>query len=78
MSGRTCECCFEQWSEDHLAMTNIYRCPECGAEWTDEWCASADDDCPECCTPHISPIRSDVVRESRQKSTKSRASDWPA
>ena len=27
---------------------NYYRCARCGHEWTDEWSATCEDDCPHC------------------------------
>lgn len=27
---------------------NRYKCPRCGLEWSDEWCAMCDDRCPAC------------------------------
>lgn len=45
---------------------NYYRCARCGHEWTDEWSAMCDDDCPQCGARHMSPYRSeDMERENR-------------
>ena len=38
---------------------NYYRCARCGHEWTDEWSATCEDDCPECGARHMSPYKSD-------------------
>jgi len=38
---------------------NFYRCGECGHEWSDEWSATCDDDCPHCGTRHMSPYKSE-------------------
>jgi predicted nucleic acid-binding Zn-ribbon protein len=38
---------------------NYYRCERCGHEWTDEWSATCDDDCPKCGARHMSPLDSD-------------------
>lgn len=38
---------------------NHYRCSDCRHEWTDEWSATCDDDCPKCGARHMSPHRSD-------------------
>ena len=35
---------------------NYYRCERCGHEWTDEWSATCDDDCPECGARHSSNV----------------------
>ena len=32
---------------------NFYRCARCGHEWTDEWSATCDDDCPHCGAHHF-------------------------
>jgi DNA-directed RNA polymerase subunit RPC12/RpoP len=38
---------------------NYYRCARCKHEWTDEWSATCDDDCPKCGARHMSPHKSD-------------------
>ncbi len=38
---------------------NYYHCERCGHEWTDEWSATCDDDCPNCGARHMSPYKSD-------------------
>jgi DNA-directed RNA polymerase subunit RPC12/RpoP len=49
---------------------NFYRCAECSREWTDEWSAQCDDDCPNCGARHISPYKSeDVQREDVRTKT---------
>ena len=37
---------------------NHYECARCGEQWTDEWSATCDDDCPHCGARHMSPQRS--------------------
>jgi DNA-directed RNA polymerase subunit RPC12/RpoP len=42
---------------------NFYKCADCGGEWTDDWSAMCDDDCPYCGARHMSPYKStDSVR----------------
>ena len=41
---------------------NFYRCPTCGAEWTDVWPAQCDG--PHCGARHISPYKSEDPEES--------------
>lgn len=40
---------------------NYYRCARCGEEWTDDWSATCDDDCPHCGARHMSPYKSEDV-----------------
>jgi DNA-directed RNA polymerase subunit RPC12/RpoP len=40
---------------------NHYRCARCGHEWSDEWSATCDDDCPNCGARHMSPYKSDDI-----------------
>lgn len=40
---------------------NHYTCPECGCDWTDEWSAMCDDDCPACGCRHIEPHDSEEI-----------------
>ncbi len=47
--------------EPEFTFTNYYRCPSCANEWTDEWSAQCDDDCPSCGKRHISPYFSEDV-----------------
>src|ERR1700751_4509627 len=42
---------------------NFYRCDRCAHEWTDEWSAMCDDDCPHCGARHMSPYKSEDVDE---------------
>ena len=42
---------------------NHYQCARCGYEWTDEWSATCDDDCPQCGARHMSPYKSDDAGE---------------
>jgi DNA-directed RNA polymerase subunit RPC12/RpoP len=46
---------------------NFYRCAVCGHEWTDEWSAMRDDDCPHCDARHMSPYKSDDADENSSK-----------
>jgi DNA-directed RNA polymerase subunit RPC12/RpoP len=43
---------------------NYYRCARCNHEWTDEWSATCDDDCPHCGARHMSPYKSEDAAES--------------
>ena len=40
---------------------NHYRCDRCGHEWSDDWTATCDDDCPLCGARHMSPYKSDDI-----------------
>jgi len=40
---------------------NKYQCPNCGAEWEDDWDCGVDDECPECDTRDISPYESTEI-----------------
>ena len=40
---------------------NYYRCARCGHEWSDDWTATCDDDCPQCGARHMSPYKSDDI-----------------
>jgi DNA-directed RNA polymerase subunit RPC12/RpoP len=42
---------------------NFYRCARCSHEWTDEWSATCDDDCPHCGARHMSPYKSEDVED---------------
>jgi DNA-directed RNA polymerase subunit RPC12/RpoP len=42
---------------------NFYRCARCGYEWTDEWSAMCEDDCPHCGARHMSPNNSEDAGE---------------
>jgi len=42
---------------------NFYRCDQCGHEWSDEWSAMCDDDCPQCGARHVSPYKSEDAVE---------------
>jgi hypothetical protein len=48
--------------EGETMWLNRYTCPECRHEWTDEWPAQCDDDCPKCGCRHISPTESEEVK----------------
>jgi hypothetical protein len=43
---------------------NHYHCDRCDHEWSDEWSATCDDDCPKCGARHWSPFRSDDLTPS--------------
>src|SRR5205814_720418 len=40
---------------------NHYRCARCAKQWTDEWSATCDDDCPHCGARHMSPFKSEHI-----------------
>ncbi len=42
---------------------NYYRCARCTREWTDEWSATCEDDCPTCAARHMSPYKSEDANE---------------
>ena len=46
---------------------NYYRCAKCESEWTDIWFAQWDDDCPYCGARHMSPYKSDDLREGEDE-----------
>ena len=48
---------------------NYYRCARCNREWTDEWSATCDDDCPHCGARHMSPYRSEDIEAPTRPST---------
>jgi rubrerythrin len=55
----------QELSRDEAAwFTNYYTCPACGKDWTDEWSATCDDDCPHCGERHISPHRSEEATKN--------------
>ena len=37
---------------------NFYECPDCGAQWQDEWSCMCHDECGDCGSRDISPVRS--------------------
>lgn len=48
-------------SEAIVIFRNHYKCYRCGHEWTDEYDAQPDDDCPECGARHVSPYKSEEL-----------------
>jgi len=44
---------------------NFYKCARCGHEWTDEWSAQCDDDCPnpKCGARNMSPYKSEDAED---------------
>jgi predicted nucleic acid-binding Zn-ribbon protein len=48
---------------------NFYRCARCGHEWTDEWSAMCEDDCPRCEARHMSPYKSEDLPSPRKART---------
>lgn len=49
----------DPFEEDEAWFINHYCCPRCDHEWSDEWDAMSDDDCPNCGCRHITPYHSD-------------------
>jgi len=49
----------EEDGEDEVKFVNSYRCPECDHEWSDQWSATCEDDCPACGKRHITPYESE-------------------
>ena len=47
--------------EEILRFRNYYLCPECKAEWVDEWSCTCDDECPACGCSDISPVYSEDI-----------------
>jgi len=43
---------------------NHYTCGKCGHQWSDEWSATCDDDCPSCGARHWAPTHSDDLTPS--------------
>lgn len=46
---------------------NFYHCYECDHEWTDDWDAMPDDDCPNCGARHVSPYKTEDIPEDEQE-----------
>lgn len=46
-----------------MLFCNYYRCCRCNHEWTDDWSAQCDDDCPACGARHMSPYKSEDVED---------------
>jgi DNA-directed RNA polymerase subunit RPC12/RpoP len=58
--------CEVETAEAAVMFRNHYRCYRCGHEWTDEYDAQPDDDCPKCGARHVSPYKSEELnREGR-------------
>ena len=49
-------------TDDHL-YTVQYCCPRCSREWTDEWSAACDEECPECGLRAIQPYAHELLTE---------------
>ena len=48
-----------------MLFRNFYRCARCSHQWTDEWSAQCDDDCPKCGARHMSPYKSEDVQDDK-------------
>lgn len=48
-------------AQEEQQFLNHYTCPRCNHEWSDQWSAMCDDDCPSCGMRHISPTHSEDV-----------------
>jgi hypothetical protein len=48
----------EEDDEEHMFL-NYYRCYRCQHEWTDEWSAMCEDECPNCGARHCEPYKSE-------------------
>ena len=46
---------------------NQYRCARCHREWTDEWFATCDDDCPHCGARHMTPHHSEEIAPPKNR-----------
>jgi DNA-directed RNA polymerase subunit RPC12/RpoP len=46
-----------------MLFRNFYRCARCDHTWTDVWSATCDDDCPRCGARHMSPYKSEDVKD---------------
>lgn len=51
----------EDGREEERQFLNHYNCPSCAHEWSSEWSATCDDECPECGARHISPTTSEEL-----------------
>jgi DNA-directed RNA polymerase subunit RPC12/RpoP len=47
--------------ESPATFRNHYKCYCCGHEWTDDYDAQPDDDCPKCGARHVSPHKSEDI-----------------
>ena len=63
--GGVCPCCgdriepteaFPEPPYGHTPMRIHYEHEECGATWTDDWCAAVTDTCPGCGAADIEPV----------------------
>ena len=61
---KSCPCCgdlvtptaaFPEPPYGHNPMLLHYVCPECSADWTDEWCSAVCGECPRCGQTDIEP-----------------------
>ena len=50
-------------ADAHSLFLNYYHCDRCRHEWTDEWSATCDDECPECGLGGCSPFYSEDLTE---------------
>ncbi len=48
---------------------NDYKCPRCSKEWTDEWDAMSDDDCPFCGQENVQPHTSTATELPAEQGT---------
>ena len=53
-------------SETHW-YRNHYECERCGHQWTDDWTAMCNDDCPNCGDRHIFPQKSEDIAPPYEK-----------
>jgi hypothetical protein len=56
---------------------NFYRCARCDYEWTDDWSAMCDEDCPACGACHMSPYKSEDIADDDEGEKRSGACGKP-
>ena len=56
-----CENQFKDEPECQPMFKNYYQCDRCSHEWSDEWPAMCDDDCPSCGKRHLEPSDSTEI-----------------